>query len=1277
MTSVREARHALASALAAADQPKKALEQLKAALSEPGATPTAAELNLASGQLHAALGSASSAFDAYLRAVHDDPALGDGASAALRLLATAPELALAQETAGAVQAAVSLARADAAAPAVASLLLAGRLLHLSGDLAGAAEMLELALARQPGNGTGTVDELVDVLLESGQPERAREIVDRYQSCGKETECWLLLEERRFDEALDLAARPSEQAHDTQAEAVRLLALTALGRPAEALAATEVPNSADGKFARLVAFLAQQDYDAAQKAADDAARAVGTEPIALVIRAQVVLEKAGHEGQPPGEYESIREARRSLKRVRRAAGDDPEAGARVLRHRWMRLQRAVRSAEDRFHYALAEAIVALDTDIASRRSAVANCPTAATTFVQDAALCELAVKVLDTDLDSPADQAQAYDDAAMAFDRIDETDRAREFAERSTELLPNLRARTALADLAWRASYSQTIEEPARLAHLEKALQLLDGDGSLPVGTGSQPGYLRGLLLARRAELGGGDGGWRSLPYLLAAALASDDGIRWANLASVLTDLHARACALACADRAQKLSTDSPFAQETYIAAEVNFLADPDRTAQAVDAFHLTDEYASWCAVIKLMVAALNMRKQEVRELLPLASQRQDSWGRWTVFQAELLIGDLDPASEKLVAFADELEKQGTDLTALSEVRRFLGQLDASDEAITRAEQSAVTPPSARTVARHRAEAALLRDPAGGGEAELARLLRDEIASTQLLNAINVNLPLLDLQTPKVRPATARLRRIAKARLREVQRKPARLTEDFALAEDRTDRAPLTRQLLDLTGLLVASDWTLLAERVGTLDVSQAAADGDDFLAEALGEAKRAVVSQIARAIADRFMTLAVGGDTVAAATAYQAGTEIQSEPSFPAEVAAALSSVADYRPLMAALDVIGESPRTIPEVRDAVVRTRELLLPRLEDLLGLHSMPDPENPAAKQPVVVSLGDLLVPLADPKQDGNVFIGELIPQLRERIFATSGVRVSSLLMRGSYTLPPDRFTVEIYENWVASGSVPTSGEYAVRAATPDDFPAAEPGEATAWRYVTRFHPRTGKVGVWIITPSAEEMPTDDDRPEDPARLSPTDLLIHAIEESLRPRLAALLGPEEVSRLVDEWLDTPDRGEVAAVVPDQESRLALTWVLQSAVRHGLSIADWRGTLSTIADVGGLTAPTERLLAALRARLVHDGDPSSALPRIRIPAELEEALIDGPRDGARPYGQARHQLLTWVRQRAAQSGRVLILVASGRAGRDAVDAIIRAESDLIQTVCETEPAA
>jgi hypothetical protein len=80
--------------------------------------------------------------------------------------------------------------------------------------------------------------------------------------------------------------------------------------------------------------------------------------------------------------------------------------------------------------------------------------------------------------------------------------------------------------------------------------------------------------------------------------------------------------------------------------------------------------------------------------------------------------------------------------------------------------------------------------------------------------------------------------------------------------------------------------------------------------------------------------------------------------------------------------------------------------------------------------------------------------------------------------------------------------------------------------------------------------------------------------------------------------------------------------------------------------------------------------------LPRFQVPADLEEAVMAGARDGARPYGQARHQLLTWVRHRAADRGPVLILVASGSAGRDAVEAIVRAESDLIQIVSETELA-
>jgi len=1362
--AVRELRRALATALAEEGRDKEALEQLTAALAERGESPAAADLHLASGRLHEKLGDAAQALDAYVHAVTQDPASDAAAAAALRLLDTVPELAIGSAMAGAVQSAA----AEIARPAPTTLVLAGRLLRRVGDLGGASAAFERALAGELVGATAVADELVDVLLESGRLADARRAADQHQACSRETECWLLLEERRFEKALDLAEQDlagplTERPGRSWAEAARLLALTALGRLGDRdLDAEREAELAVIQFARLVALLARQGYATAQKAGEELARSVGAEPIALAIRAQVLLEMAGDADAPVDGYAPVEEARRLLERLRHVGqAGRPDSGAAVLAHRWIRVQRAVRADDDRFQYALAEATVALDSDGSRRRAAVAGCRLVYTTGLQDAAVRELAVEVLDPELDGPGEQAAACFAAARALDDCGETARARGPAERAVQLAPTLDSRCDLADMTWRLSFSDATDKPARLEQLQTTLRLLNEEGPVPADAGSRPAYMRGLLLARLAELSGGELGWQSLPYLLAAALAVDDGYRWANLSRALSSVNVRVSALACAERAVALLPDDAYVTETYLVAEVTHLADPGLTAQAIARFPENDRNGPWFTSVQLVTALTNGREQEVRDLLA-RPQAADVWARWTVLQAEVLAGRMAPGSGELASFAAGLESDADNQDTLAEVRRVMGQYDAADDAIARAEREA-TPIPARRAVRERAQTALLRDPSGDGEATQAELLRTDISPSNLLEAIHVDLPLFEMLVPAVRPAAARLRRVAESRLAELKRFPPKMTEDFALADNRSSRAALTRHLLGLAEPWFSGDWASLAERLDGLDTGTDATGEDDFLPAALDEARRQVACRIVRAVtpqlldrslagddvdhwagrverwstlldeddlrrarvalwwaardgdrrqayraaisdeasasaaaeqlAVRFVSLATGGDMASAREAYLAGTAFAGGPAFGDLVATAMTSAGDYAPTIAGLDAVGPDAAAAPEVRRDLAATRDRVIARLEELLGLR----PPETAAEAPTVipvrVDLGTGLVPLVDPAQDGNVFLGRLVPRLKDRVYATTGVRLPGIRLRPNEALDPDQFVLEVDEVPAARRSVPPDGEFVVRAAGPADLPSAGGLAAGDWPFLTRFHPLTGEIGFWAITAVDGKQPDGQDpdaarpageQPGEPAeeqvRLSSAQLLAHAIELALRPRLARFLGLQEVSDLVDRWSSIEDPDEIAAVVPDLDARLALTWVLQATVDDGLSIAPWRDVLGAIRGAGGLGAPVRTLADAIRARQPRELLEAPGLPRVRIPAEIERAVVDGMATAADRQGlsgQARHQLMTWVRQHAAEHGPLLALVTSGPAARAAISEIVRGEFEFTQTLCEPEAAS
>ena len=1349
MTSVREARRILAAALAEADQPKKALEQLEAALTEPGATPDAAELYLASGRLHEALGSVAQAFDAYANAVTRAPVHAEAARAALALLAAFPDLGGGQELALEVSAAI----AAAAAPAAAALAFAGRLLHRSGQLEEAAAMLERSVAGDVID-NAIVDELVDLLLEAGRLTEARGVVDRYASCGQDVQGWLLLEEQRFTEALAMA----EDASGPRAAAVRLLALVGLGRSGqvldETLDAVPAVDNIDGCFARLVALLEGRQYSAARDAAEELARLVGTEPIALVIRAQVQFEQAGSgdeqadsedERTEADDYEAIEEARDSLHRVGKLT---PGTSARVLTHRWLRVQRAVRWPDDRFGYALTEAVVALDDDPARRREAVRGCGTATTSLLQDAVLSELAAMVLDPYLDSIYEQAAAFRKAAEAFSDRGIAARARGFAERAADLAPTLEARCDLAEITLRASWDPAVDEPTRIQHLETALRVLVGDGSLPRHADSSPGYLRGLLLSRLAEICGGDGGWQSLPYLASAVLATDDAYRWANLATALSACTARLSAYACADRSRALAPGDTYTRDIYLSAEVFHLADPDLTAQAITGLGEDDDAPDRYGFIKLVAAALNGQRAEVQALLPTAEvQAQEPWERWTVLQSRMLYAT-PPSDAELAELAAEMEQtpNDNDMDGAADIWCFLGQPEAAETAIDRASRAPKRVVQ-QLLPRLRAQAALLRDPSGPGEAAWAALIGTELSPTRLLDHLNVSLPLLGERQPALAPVTERLRDVARSRLRELELAPPSMSAEFAQLTDPTERAALTGQLMELIQLELAGERGTLADRAAGLDQAVTAADGDDdFLTVALRTARAGIASRVfanvgdrllqrslneeevrqwadrldrlgdslgeqetrrvrvavwwaardsaqrtgyraaisddasapvaAGLLAERFAALAGTGDMTGAAEAYLAGVEFAAEPPFSDLAAAALPAVAAYQDLVRALDRIGLGADGRPGLGAAVARTRDRLLPRVEELLGLRTLGSGAELPVVAPIRVPLGSGLVPFVDPSQDGNVFIGELIPQMKERVFAATGVRLPGLKLRGENDIAADRFAVEIDDNPVGGGTVPVDGEYLVRPAEPADFAAAAAAaDAEHGPFLSRFHPLTGEPNAWTI---AARDSTDQAAAAGEAGtpLRQPQLLMYAIEQVLRARLADLIGVQETSELVNEWAASADLDLVTTVLPDQDARVALTWVLQDLLRERLSIANWQQILRAIRDAGGLQIPTRTLVDSIRPLLSPGIAAAGPWPQAVVPTELAQAVVDGERQGARRFAVARHELLTWVRARVAADGPVLNLVVGSESARAAVADIIRGESASIE-IMRDESAA
>ena len=363
-----------------------------------------------------------------------------------------------------------------------------------------------------------------------------------------------------------------------------------------------------------------------------------------------------------------------------------------------------------------------------------------------------------------------------------------------------------------------------------------------------------------------------------------------------------------------------------------------------------------------------------------------------------------------------------------------------------------------------------------------------------------------------------------------------------------------------------------------------------------------------------------------------------------------IGSAGTYVRLDSAWAGASDDPALSANLRPAVANARAALVGALDDVLGLTRIPEDLFPVVT-PIVLELGDALVPIVDSRQDEGHFLYELVPAMRERVSAATGVTVPGVRARGTLTLKPNEFSIQLDEVPVVTAALDPSARFATH-------PGSQPDSL-----VSDFHPLTGAPGVWAILP-AEATGNHESQEE----LTAADFLVHHIERAVRANLRNYLGPQEVSQLVEGWGE--DRKElIAAVLPSEEAQLRLTWVLQALADDGVPPTDSEALLSGIRDAGGIGTPTRTLCNALRLRLRDRlPGPSTGLTAVPLPAEYEADLGDkGTVAGCFEFQR-------WLREYIATVGPSITLVTVSSQVRELVSELARAEHPLIRTLTQEE---
>jgi tetratricopeptide (TPR) repeat protein len=757
-------------------------------------------------------------------------------------------------------------------------------------------------------------------------------------------------------------------------------------------------------------LAQNDYDGAKSALNTAATLTADGLDARLLRAQIRLER--------GEADDIRRGRQLLERLA-----DPTQSGTAREPEWMRLQRAVRSDDDRFMFVFTE--WAFLRGAPETVNLLSNAAHLRTTYLQDAEMAAHLADLLARRGDTQA-AADALDDSVKAWLNVNAY---REASEAATKLrdLEEARGRAALSRVLAseaRASLSDSADRDvvSALSKAEQAWQLQQdedaatlwaeaalaasyeqsddgeprfGDDPLvsalhavaaPPVTAVTAGY-RGLLHFRLSQVAATARVARAraaVAWLIVSTLLdTEQRTWWENLAWALGQLDAYTCALEVAKGQVGLAEKEPEALWVLLATTLNQYGTPESIAPILRQFHAE--------------ALAQIEDPQWRDVLRAAAVGEaKALDHLSAAQHRLILGEFD----ETISQCDLAQATGTDEASVDVVRQFVR---------------------------------LMKGRAPSAERHIADYLEHLVCPTQLLSHANIDLLLLSRAAgPGQSPVFSRLRDLALARLEALETEPA------ADPESELREADKSGVLEALFRLLMLQDdaqvpWSFHRRAVDDLACTLAspgrAAGPDEWSPQALTSA----IDQIAEVVLNRAARLCLAQVRLLPETgdpreALAEATELTTALADPRDrreataIHALLVAITDGTSLAQAVSSTGAdgldedlSPQQLADVwcghvpdagswwrlrdtlastlsREELAAVEPTLLWRLSQLCGLT---EPEQATDRAPQGVLLGGSLVP--DDSSDDWIILSQYIPALKQRLEECTGCRIPGFRMR----------------------------------------------------------------------------------------------------------------------------------------------------------------------------------------------------------------------------------------------------------------------------------------
>lgn len=254
------------------------------------------------------------------------------------------------------------------------------------------------------------------------------------------------------------------------------------------------------------------------------------------------------------------------------------------------------------------------------------------------------------------------------------------------------------------------------------------------------------------------------------------------------------------------------------------------------------------------------------------------------------------------------------------------------------------------------------------------------------------------------------------------------------------------------------------------------------------------------------------------------------------------------------------------------------------------------------PIQIELGYGLVPLADPKQGGDLL--ERITSVRRQAAIELGLLVPAIRVRDNVQLKPNNYVIKLRGIEIAQGEIYTG-----------HLLAMNPGTASmALHGIDTVEPAFGLPAIWIADMQQAEAEMSGYTVVDPLTV-----LITHITETIRRNAAEVLTRQDTQVLVDTC-----KGQSPAVVsdliPEVLSLGDVQKVLQNLLAERVSIRDMVTILEALGDAARITRDIDSLTDYARQALARQitaqyQSPDGTVRVFTLDPTLEQMIADGIR--------------------------------------------------------------